>query len=113
MSDFLEERAEFKGFNRYYNAEILPFLHEKEAERQKLVSKGYKVGFGIAALGVVIAVFATSRGAPPMVFFVVAALGAIIGMISGAAVLGSMKKEIKQHLVGRICQFLGWEFVEK
>jgi xanthosine utilization system XapX-like protein len=113
MVDFLEERAEFKGFNRYYNAEILPLLQEKENERQKLVSKAYKIGFGIGIVGLVIAAIIVSRGAPPFAFFIVAAIGAIGGLIGSTAVLGGMQKQVKQHLMEHICHFLKWDFIAK
>ena len=55
MTNFTEDRPEFKGFNKFYGKTISPYLQERELDRLARVGKGKKAGGIITGVGLVLA----------------------------------------------------------
>ncbi len=113
MFDFDESRAEFKGFSRHYEKEILPFLQRRETERKARIAKAGKHSIGAVILGAGIAVAVFIGSGNPVISILVGSVIGLIGIVISYSVLSSLRGEVKQFLVSNICQFLGWTFTQK
>ena len=108
-----ETRAEFKGFDQHYDKNILPFLQEKEQERLTRAAQGKRYGLFTAGILMSIAAFLALRFHVQMASLFLAGVAALAGWGVKHAMLYKLKGETKQHLMGNICDFLGWEFSAK
>lgn len=112
MSFFNESHPEFKGFNAFYERELLPALQDKEYDRLDALKSINKYGPMAVVAIVAIAGFLFFRIGHPMFLAVggVFAFGAYMGIRH--YFLKDIKSRTKNHLVAGICRFLGWEFSE-
>ena len=108
-----ETRDEFKGFDAHYDKDILPFLQEKETERIARVSKAKRNGILTAVIISALAFILSFKTGNFIIFVIAAGFGALLGWGIAYAMLNKLKGETKQHLMGSICGFLGWEFAAK
>ncbi|MBL4854555.1 MAG: DUF3137 domain-containing protein [Robiginitomaculum sp.] len=108
-----ETRPEFKGFDRFYAQNILPFLQENENERLAQLKKGNKYVVITTFASILIAAFVALK----LKTIPVSAILVILGVLGGFGVRYSMifklRGETKQVLMGNICKFLGWTFQAK
>ncbi len=109
---FQETHPEFKGFNQYYERELLPALQDKEYDRleafKKINSRAPLAVLAILAIGGLF--FYKSRA--PMILGMAAAVSAMAYFGIRSYYLKDIKKRTKNHLVAGICKFIGWEFSE-
>jgi len=108
-----ELRPEFKGFDKFYDKNIYPFLLEKEMERKARLKKGNKYGVMTAVVILVIAIFVTIKFRFLPVSIIMTALGILGGFGVRHAMMSKLRGETKQVLMGNICAFLGWTFQAK
>jgi len=105
-----ETRPEFKGFDKFYDKDIYPFLLEKELERTAQVAKGNKYGAITAIVTILIAAFLALRFGN----YIVAAIIGVVGIVFAFGIrdhaLRKLTGETKQFLMSNICGFLGWTF---
>lgn len=110
MHQFQETHPEFKGFSSYYGTQLGSYLSGIESKRKKALSKFY-IGCGVCAvLCAVSSLLLWSKTE--------SAFAATMPFIFGAPVLGGIyawatarvSDETKVHLVGGICDFIGWRF---
>ncbi|PHS39960.1 MAG: hypothetical protein COA91_04835 [Robiginitomaculum sp.] len=113
MHNFNETRPEFKGFSKFYEQNIHPFLQKKELQRQEKLAKGKQYGTITAGVIVLIGVFIALKFG----IFLVAAFVGAVGILCGFGVLYGMVSKLrgqtKQILMSNICTFLGWSFQAK
>jgi len=108
-----ETRPEFKGFDRFYAQNILPFLQEKENERKDKLKEGNKYGLIIAAAILSIAGFVALRFGVYLASVAISVGGIIAGFGVPYAMVSKLRGATKQILMGNICKFLGWTFQAK
>ncbi len=113
MSFFEESHPEFKGFNAFYEKELLPALRKKEFDRLNALKKVNRFGplaVGAIALGTFLLY---SRVGHPMFL----AMGAFFAFSAYMGIrhyfLKDIKSRTKNHLVAGICRYVGWQFSEK
>lgn len=112
MSLFDESHPEFKGFNAFYEKELLPALQDKEYDRLDAFKKINKFG-PLAVVGIALAaIMLFSR----IGHFMILAMGGVfaVGAYTGIRhyFLKDVKSRTKNHLVAGICRFIGWQFSE-
>ena len=111
--NFNETHKEFKGFNSFYERELLPALQEKELDRKdafkKINSYGPLAAGGIAVVSAL--VFMKFRHPMMLAMGLFGAGAAYFGIRS--YYLKDVKSRTKNHLVAGICRFIGWEFEDK
>lgn len=109
---FNESHPEFKGFNQFYERELLPALQDKETDRLDAFKKINKFGpmaaIGAAVLG--IGLFFVFRHPMVLIFGGIGAFASYFGIRH--YYLSDIKSRTKTHLVSGICRFIGWEFAE-
>lgn len=110
MEDFSKSRPEFKGFNKFYESTIYPFLREKEQDRLTQIAKGKKYGIITALVFFLIAVIVALKTSNYIVSGVVSIGGILSGFAISYVMLATLRGETKQFLMEKICEFLGWTF---
>lgn len=99
-------RSEFEGFAAYYDAEIAPFLREKEAERQAAATNYIILIGAIGLLAAAVFFFAPLGGANLH-------LSMFIGMAGVAAatwLLNRTRSDITHGLLERVCAKFGFAY---
>lgn len=108
-----ETRAEFSGFDKFYDDTLHPYLLAREQERIQRVAKGKKYGTLTAIVIIIIALVLAFKTGIYFVSLFVGAVGVLAGWGVSYAMLSKLKGETKQFLMSNICSFLGWKFTEK
>ncbi|MEQ8179578.1 MAG: DUF3137 domain-containing protein [Amphiplicatus sp.] len=99
-------RPEFEGFPAYFEAEISPYLKEKEAPRQAAVTNYFILVGSIGALAVAVGFFAPFGPANLQVAFI---LG-MIGFAGATWLLNRTRTDIAHGLIERVCAKLGFAY---
>jgi len=110
---FDETHPEFKGFNAFYERELLPALQGKELDRKQAFKKLNRIA-PLLVIGILIGgglIFAKTRHPFILAVTGMMAAGGYAGLRSHY--LKDVKNRTKNHLVSGICKFIGWEFVEE
>jgi len=109
---FNETHQEFKGFNSFYEKELLPALQEKEHDRKAAFQKINRYSMMVIGVILLIAALLYFRTKHPM--FMMLGLGGPVAAYFGLRTyfLKDVKSRTKNHLVAGICRFIGWEFTE-
>lgn len=108
-----ETRAEFKGFDKFYNDTIHPYLLEKEQDRIVRVAKGKKYGIGTAVVISLIALLIGMKVGNFIVPLIATPISGLIGWGVSYSMLTKLKGETKLFLMDSICGFLRWDFKAK
>jgi len=110
---FNETHPEFKGFNAFYERELLPALQDKEFDRLDAFKKINKwAPMAVIAILLIGGLF-FFKTRSVMVLFMVGAASAAAYFGIRSHFLKDVKNRTKNHLVAGICKFIGWEFSEK
>jgi len=109
---FNESRPEFKGFNAYYERELLPALQDKEYDRLDAFKTINKYGpLAVIAILLVAGIgFYKTRHPMFLALGPFGGGGAYYGIRS--YYLKDVKSRTKNHLVAGICKFIDWNFSE-
>ncbi len=113
FTDFDEDRSEFKGFNKFYTGQILPYLQEREYDRLARIGKGKKVGGVIVGVGMILAIHFFYRFDNMIVPGLTAFFSLLIGGVTAFSMMSKLKGEVKQFLMDAICGFVGWTYTYK
>ena len=108
-----ESRAEFTGFDRFYEDKVHPYLLAREQDRIARVAKGKKYGLITATIISAIALLIGIRIGNFIVPLIAIPISGLIGWGVSYAMLTKLKGETKQFLMNNICTFLDWKFQEK
>ncbi|NNC36595.1 MAG: DUF3137 domain-containing protein [Hyphomonadaceae bacterium] len=110
LSQFSENRPEFKGFNSFYYDNIFPHLLASERHREAAVKKAKTIGAGIAVVGLVAAIGLYIK-TQSVQFPIFALVGSGIGAFAtGAHLLKNIKRDTKKVLMTNMTNFVGWTY---
>lgn len=99
-------RSEFAGFPAHYDTEIVPFLREKESERQAAATNYLILIGAISALALAVFFFAPLGGAN----LHLAMLIGMAGLAGATWLLNRTRSDITHGLLERICAKLGFGY---
>lgn len=113
MIEFIEPRTELAGISRRYREHILPQLERMEGRRSKAVGS-VVVTLPLLAAGGAIATYAAHGmfRSPDILFWGGGITLAVCGAVA-TKLLGKVKAQTKDVLVGEVARYVGWQFSAK
>ena len=115
MDKFSENHPEFIGFSDHYAANIYPFLEAAENKRKSSLLKATLACVGAFLLSMLGAFlfhkYFNYELLKSLALGVIISIGGMFWI--SQRILRRIKSETKGHLVGGICDFIGWHFSER